>query len=161
MNFEDRLERAIQRGQHSRATKDREEAAKKLTDDELRSLYSTARLELSERVEECLKKLADHFPGFHYESLMGESGWGAKVTRDDLNFSAGITSRSLYSRLEMVVTPFGSKPIVELVAKGAIRNRELFHRRHYQQLEQLDLSTFCDMVDQWVVEYAEEFAAAE
>lgn len=161
MNFEDRLNRAIQRGQHSRDTRSREEAAKKLTDDELRSIYSTARLELSERVEECLKKLADLFPGFHYESLMGESGWGAKVARDDLKFTPGSTTRSLYSRLEMVVTPFGAKPIVELVAKGAIRNKELFHRRHYQQLEQLDLVTFREMVDQWVVEFAEEFAAAE
>ena len=35
----------------------------------------------------------------------------------------------------------------------------VYHRRHYQQLSQLDLHGFEQMIEQWVLEYAEQYAA--
>lgn len=160
MEFDQRLQRAIQRGQQTRSSRDREAAEQQLSSEELRNRHSKARLELTERIESCLRKLTDHFPGFRYESILTEEGWGSRVTRDDLSLGRGRPG-SLYSRLEMLVTPLGTAPIIELVAKGAIRNREVLSRRHFQQLEQVDVESFAEMVDLWVLEYAEQFSASE
>lgn len=159
MDFEQRLQRAIERGEKSRDVRDRAAAERQLSAEEIRSRHSSARTDLSETIEKCLRKLADHFPGFQYQSLIGADGWGARISRDDLRLVAGRSSDSLYSRLEMVVTPMGQAPIVEVVGKGTIRNREVYHRRHYQQLSQLDLHAFQQMIEQWVLEYAEQYAA--
>ena len=69
-------------------------------------------------------------------------------------------SSSLYSRLEMTISPLGSAPLIELVAKATIRNKELFSRTHFQRLEQVDTDSFREMIDLWVLEFAEQFAAA-
>jgi len=161
MEFDQRLQRAIQRGQQARDSRDEARRADRLSSEELRTRYSTARIELSEHVEGCLRKLSDHFPGFRYESIVSDEGWGARITRDDLQFVHGQPPASRYSRLELLVTPLGAKPIVELVAKGTIRNREVLSRRHYQQLEQLDTQSFAELIDLWVLEYAEQYAATE
>jgi hypothetical protein len=60
----------------------------------------------------------------------------------------------------MLVSPLGTAPIIELVAKGTIRNKEVFHRRNYQQLTEADLDSFRELIDIWVLEYAELYAAA-
>lgn len=161
MEFDQRLQRAIRRGQQSRTARDEAQQADKLSSAELRNRYSAARLELSEHIEECLRKLCDHFPGFRYEMILGEEGWGARLTRDDLHFARGQAASTHYSRLELRITPLGSKPIIELVAKGTIRNREALSRRHYQQLEQVDVQSFAELIDLWVLEYAEQYAAVE
>lgn len=161
MEFDQRLQRAIQRGQQTRDTRDQARQAEKLSSAELRDRYSQARLQLSEHIEGCLRKLADHFPGFRYDSILGDEGWGAKITRDDLQLTRGQAPSTQYSRLELVVTPLGSKPIIELTAKGTIRNREVLSRRHYQYLEQVDAQSFSELIDLWVLEYAEQYAATE
>jgi hypothetical protein len=160
MEFDQRLQRAIQRGHQTRQSRDRAAAEQKLSSEELRNRHSGARLELSERIEICLRKMSDHFPGFRYESVLSDEGWGARVTRDDLSLGRGRPG-SLYSRLEMMVTPLGAVPIIELVAKGTIRNREVLSRRHFQQLEQVDVESFAELIDLWVLEYAEQYSAAE
>lgn len=160
MEFEQRLQRAIQRGEQNRIARDQDQASRQLSSEEQRSLHSRARIDLSDRIETCLRKLADTFPGFRYESILGEQGWGARINRDDLQLQRGGGGNSLYSRLELVVSPLGATPIVELVAKGTIRNREVLQRRHYQQLDQLDLQSFAELIDLWVLEYAERYAAA-
>ncbi len=159
MDFDQRLQKAIERGERSRTVRDRAEYERQLTAEEVRSRHSRARTDLSDKIEACLHKLSDHFPGFQYQSLLGSDGWGAKVSRDDIKLQAGRGSDGLYSRLEMLVTPLGTAPIVEILAKGTIRNREVFHRRHYQRLEQLDLPVLEQMIEQWVLEYAEQYAA--
>jgi len=158
MEFEKRLERAIQRGQQTRKQKGQTHAQKSLSEEELKTLHSKYRLELSEIIEDCLKQLSDHFPGFDYKTLVSEEGWGAKINRDDIQL-ANQQSQSLYSRMEMVIKPFTSTHIVELVAKGAIRNKEVFNRSHYQMLDQADMESFRELIDLWVLEYAEAFAA--
>lgn len=167
MEFDQRLARAIHRGQQSRAERDRALAADRLSAEELRNRYSQARTVLSDHIENCLRKLADHFPGYRYESILGDSGWGSRIARDDFSRPRSPkpdrvqTRGNLYSRLELVITPLGSLPIIELVAKGTIRNREVMQRRHYQQLEQLDVQSFQELIDLWVLEYAEQYAAAQ
>jgi hypothetical protein len=159
MDFEQRLQKAIQRGTQSRAQTDRADIEHKLSVEESRNLYSKARLELSEHIETSLKKLVDYFPGFDFSSIVDDTGWGARITRDDLMVRPGRVQESQYSRLEMTVTPRGTADIVEVSAKGTIRNRETIHRKHFQRLSQLDLAVFKDQLDAWILEYAEAFAA--
>ena len=71
----------------------------------------------------------------------------------------GRSAGTEYSRLEVLVRPFSSAHIIELVGKGTIRNKELFQRTHYQFLNQVDLQSLLNMVDLWVLEYAEMYAA--
>ena len=157
MNFDERLERAVGRGERAKAAKGQQQADKTLTEEELRHSHSKARLDLSEHIEACLKKLADYFPGFRYQTLVGEDGWGAKISRDD--FGGRRDAQNRYSRAEIVVRPFRSAPIVEVAGKATVRNKEIFHRSHFQFLADLDLESFRELIDLWVLEYAERYAA--
>lgn len=161
MEFEQRLERAIERGQRQRDHESRERALQAMTEEECKNLHSKTRLELTEHIEACLRKLADYFPGFDYETLMSADGWGARIHRDDLGPGAAGVKGFIhyYSHLEMLVKPYSPSRIVELVARGAIRNKEVISRTHFQQLCQLDMEVFREIVDQWVLEYAERFSA--
>ncbi|MCA9074039.1 MAG: hypothetical protein KDA93_03330 [Planctomycetaceae bacterium] len=160
MDFQDRLERAISRGNRAADARVQAEAAKTMSEEELKTLHSQSRLDLSDHIESCLKMLADRFPGFEYGSILNDEGWGARITRDDISVQRGSGSNTLYSRLEMTVRPLGSVPIVELVGKATIRNKETFSRNHYQRLEEIDIESFREMIDLWVLEFAEQFAAA-
>ena len=159
MDFEKRLERAIGRGIQKKEQKGKAELEAAMSEEELKTQHSANRLELSDHIEDCLKKLADHFPGFDYETVINEKGWGAKISRDDFAAKSGSGQSNLYSRLEILVTPFSKAPIIELSAKATIRNTEVFNRRHFQFLAQIDLESFKETIDLWVLEYAEKFAS--
>jgi hypothetical protein len=159
MEFEKRLERAIERGQRTRDQRGRSQAEQAVSEEELRSLHSQYRIDLSEHIEACLRRLADHFPGFRFETIVSDDGWGAKISRDDVQLERGRGSRTAYSRLEMLIRPYSSTHIVELVAKGTVRNKELYNRSHYQMLSQVDIDSFKELIDLWALEYAERFAA--
>ena len=158
MDFENRLERAIGRGQKNKESMQQSKAAKVATEEELRVLHSAARLELSEHIEECLKKLVDHFPGFEYETIADEQGWGANIRRDDIKLAKGVADR-LFSQLQLTVRSFSDSHLVDLAAKSTIRNKELFARSHFQRLAELDLNSFKDVIDLWILEAAEEYAS--
>ena len=159
MEFEQRLEKAINRGEHRRDAKAREAAEQKLSEEDCRTMHSGYRLELSDHIETCLRKLADHFPGFRFSTVVGEEGWGARVSRDDVNLTRGKGNDNLYSRLELLIRPFSTSHIVELVAKGTIRNKEAINQSQYQFLADFDMDSFVTMIDQRVLDYAEQFAA--
>ena len=159
MDFRQRLQRAAERGQRARDEKARQEAAKALSEEEYRRLHSNYRLELSDHIESRLRQLADSFPGFQFETVVDENGWGAVVQRDDFSLVAGRRD-SLFSRLLLVIAPFNDFHVFELVAKGTIRNKESFNRNHFQQLDEIDLESFSELVELWVLDYAEAFAAA-
>lgn len=161
MDFDKRLEHAVERGRQTRDARGRAQAEQAMSEEDMRNLHSRCRLELSEHIESCLRKLADHFLGFRFETVIGEDGWGAKVSRDDIVGGRGGQPRNLYSRLEMVIRPFTSSHIVELVAKGTIRNKEVLTRTHFQFLSQVDVDSFREMIDLWILEYAEKYAARE
>ena len=158
MDFDKRLERAIDRGKQTRDVVGRKLAEQALSEEDLKNLHSKCRLDLSEHIEHCLQKFAEHFPGFRYQSIVNEEGWGAKISRDDFFGRQGEVN-SLYSRLEMVIKPLGSVQIVELTAKGTVHNKEIFNRKHFQFLNQVDVDSFREMIDLWSLEYAEQFAA--
>ncbi len=160
MEFQERLQRAVERGQQARDTRSREAAAKALSEEESRSLHSQYRLELSERIGEYLGQLVDQFPGFQFESIVGEDGWGAVVNRDDIALSESGQATNLYSRMQILIRPFSEGRIVEMVTKATIRNREVFNRSRYQMLGQVDLESFAENIDLWVLEYAELYSAA-
>lgn len=55
--------------------------------------------------------------------------------------------------------PLSELYVLELVAKGTVKNREVFNRSHYQQLADVDLAAFRKLIDAWVLEYAEIYTA--
>jgi hypothetical protein len=160
MDFEKRLQDAVQRGKRRSDVKAREAAAKALSEEELKSLHSRYRLALSEHIEECLKQLPNHFPGFQSETIYGERGWGGACYRDDIRIRRGRRDND-YSRLEMTIRPYSSYHVLELAAKGTIGNKEVFNRTHFEELADVDVQSFIELIDVWVLEYAELYAAKQ
>ena len=161
MDFQDRLKRAIERGEKTRDVQGRREREAELSLEELKTLHSGFRIDLTDHIDHCLKGLSDHLPGFRFQSLVGEDGWGGRVNRDDLQLSPGRSAESLYSRLELLITPFSaSAPILELTVKGTVRNREVLNRKHYQKLDDFDLDSFKELIDLRVLEFAERYSAS-
>jgi hypothetical protein len=160
MDFKERLEKAVQRGQQLGDARLRAQQEQVLGEAELRRMHSQNRLELSERIENCLRQLPAHFPGFRYESMVGDRGWGAAISRDDLDLSGGRRT-NFFSRLEVTVRPFSPLHVLELTAKGTVRNKEIFNRNHFQLLTEADVKAFDELIDHWVLEFAELYAARE
>ncbi len=159
MNFDERLQRAIQRGQHLAEQRRSESAAKELTEEQFKRLHSQYRLTLSDHIEKCLRTLPSHFPGFQFEPVISDRGWGAAVSRDDADFGLGRSRSNVFSRLEMLVRPYSNAHVLELAARGTVRNKEVYNRTHFQMLVEIDLERFIELVDHWVLEYAELYAA--
>lgn len=157
MSFEDRLKQAIERGQRRGADSAAEARARQLTEEEFRRLHSQHRLALSDYIEDSVRRLPNHFPGFRYETMYGDRGWGGACFRDD--FQAGASRSSTYSRLEVTIRPYSNAHVLDLAAKGTIRNRELFNRNYFEKLEDVDIDKFRQLIDAWVLEYAEQFSS--
>ncbi|MDA1232541.1 MAG: hypothetical protein O2856_17345 [Planctomycetota bacterium] len=157
-DFEERLQRAIRRGQESRMADSASAEADAATEDELRMVHSQLRSELTEHIEGCLQKIRDHFPGFDYSTVLNEKGWGARITRDDIKLGRG-TAKNEYSRLEILVRPFSDLHILEIATKGTIRNRESLNRSNYRFLKDAQLADLKQIVDGIVLEFAEQFSA--
>jgi hypothetical protein len=158
MDFQQRLQKAVERGQRASLARAQAERDREINEQELRRLHNQYRLELSERIERCLSKVADQFPGFQLENIVDERGWGASISRNDLLLSPS-KQDSGYSRLEMFVHPFSESQVLELTGKAAIINREIFNRSHYRALADLDLIAFDEMIDNWALEFAEQYAS--
>ena len=159
MSFEERLQRAVERGSRTAAARDQAQSERTWTEEEFRNLHSRYRLELSEHIEECLRKMPDHFPGFRYSGVMSSDGWGAVITRDDVGQAPGGKVQNFYSRLELLVRPYSAVHVLDLSGKGTIRNKEVFHRSQFQRLQEANLDTFRELIDAWIVDYAEVYAA--
>jgi hypothetical protein len=159
MTFDERLQRAIERGQRHREEQTQEALAKAMSEDELRRLHSQLRLELSEYIETCLQRLPNHFPGFQIETMFGERGWGAACSRDDVGLDSTRRRGYFYSRLELTIRPPTSYGVLELSGKATVRNKELFNRTYYEELPDANPRKFREMIDRWVLEYAERYAA--
>jgi hypothetical protein len=160
MDFQNRLQRAIERGQRSKDAEARRAAAEALNEEECKRLHSDYRLNLTEHIEWALRQLADQFPGFQYENVVGERGWGGAIVRDDVSLGRNRKRGNLYSRLEIVVRPYNKYHVLDVAAKGTIRNKESFNRNQFQLLGEAELDTFQEMIDHWVLEYAEDYSAS-
>jgi hypothetical protein len=159
MSFRERLQRATERGKQIRAAQLDEAAAKALSEEECRRLHSQYRLALTDHIEKCLSELADNFLGFRFETVVDESGWGAEVSRDDLSLASGRRT-TFFSRFRIVVSPYSSYRVLDIAAKGTVRNKEVLSRNHYQRLAEVDLQTFRELIETWALEYAELYSAA-
>jgi hypothetical protein len=156
--FEDRLKAAIDRGIRRGQKANEESAQMQATVEQLKGQHTQIRLALSEYIEGVMKKLADHFPGFRFERVFGENGWGGACWRDDLVFDNG-QRRSRYSRFEMVIRPFNEFYVVDLQARGTIANREVFSRGNYQPIAEAAPDHFRQLIDSWSLSFAELYAA--
>lgn len=160
MEFEDRLRQAIERGQRRGEAAANEARQKQLSEEECRRLHSQYRLQISEHIENCLKRLPNFFPGFQFETVYGDRGWGGACSRDDIRLHPRDRGRGTdYSRCEITVRPYSSLHVLELSAKGTIHNREVFSRNYFEELGQVDVEKFLNLVDVWTLEYAEMYAA--
>ncbi len=159
MDFHKRLEKAIERGRNLSQVRAAAEARQALDEEEMARLHSQYRLGLSERIESCLRQLADRFPGFRLETIMGEAGWGAAVSRDNIRVRQGGGRASLFSRLELAVRPANEYHVLDLAAKATINNREVFNRSHFERLSEVDLTSFEELIDLWVLEFAQMYAS--
>jgi len=159
MSFKERLQRAAERGKQARDAHLNEAAAKALSEEECRRLHSQYRLTITDHIEACLGDLADNFPGFRMETIVDETGWGAAVARDDIGLTGGKRG-TFFSRFRIVVSPYNSYHVLDISAKGTVRNKEILSRNHYQRLADVDLQSFRELIEQWALEYAELYSAA-
>ena len=160
MDFKERLGKAIDRGADRRDKQQNKAQDQALTEEELKRLHAQYRRDLSEHIEACVDQIANHFPGFQVETIVGERGWGAAISRDDFGVNAAGRRENNYSRLEMTIRPFASYHVVDLAAKATIRNKELFNRNHFEKVADTEAAAFLELIDTWALEFAELFAAS-
>lgn len=159
MDFESELEAAIKRGQQRVELRQHSARQAELSVEEFRNRHNEFRLNLSEHIELGLKKLANHFPGFDYETIYGSRGWGGAVSRNDIDRGPKGRAGSFFSRLELTVRPPNEFNVVNIAGKGTIRDKELFNWNHYENIIDAKQSAFEKMIDKWMLEFAELFAA--
>lgn len=159
MDFEKRLQKAIERGRRLGDQRAQEEMRRRMTEEELRRLHGQYRIALNEHIEQCFRNLALQLPGFQVEPLVSDRGWGASAGRDDFVRTSSGGRENRFSRLEIFVTPWTTAAILELRGKAIVQDKELFYRSYGQPLVEVDLDSFLQRVDQWVLEFAEAYAA--
>ena len=155
-DFDDQLNSAIQKGRQQSRKTSQAESEKKMSKEEIKRLHSKYRLHLSDFIEERMQQLPNHFPGFRYETVYGERGWGAACYRDD----AGRGRRDFYSRLELTVRPLGEYDVLDISVRGTIKNKEVMQRNFFQELPEVELTRFEETIQNWILNYAEQFSAA-
>ncbi len=160
MDFSTRLQKAVERGRQQSEAEARHQELTQLTEEESRALHAQARVEISDHIENCLQEVASQFPGFEFQTVLNPDGFGARISRDNLRGRSGSMTRE-YSHLEFIIRSYSSGRLLEVVCRGAIANKEALNRSQFQRLAELDLDTFRQLVDQWVLEYAEKYAAAQ
>ncbi|MDA8563043.1 hypothetical protein N9L06_01185 [Mariniblastus sp.] len=159
MDFDNELQKAIQRGQQLSQSRNAAAKQEALTAEEIRTSHTAFRLHLSDHIENCLKRLANHFPGFEYETIYGSRGWGGAVSRNDLTRGPDGKSGSFFSRIELTVRPQNEFNVVNIAGKGTIRDKEMFSWNHFDDVHGCDKTEFEKRIDAWVLQYAEQFAA--
>ena len=159
MDFEDKLEQAIQRGQNRNTAKTNAKKQDELSKEAIRNRFNEIRLNLSDHIEEGLKKIANHFPGFEYETIYGTKGWGGALSRNDLDRGPDGKAGSFFSRVEMTVRPQNEFDVINIVGKGTIRDKEMFVWNHFDGIAETDQAQFIQMIDNWLLQFAEQFAA--
>ena len=160
MDFKERLQKAIDRGTDRRDEQQGKAQAQTLSEEELKRLHAQHRRDLSEHIEACVEHVVNHFPGFQVETIVGDRGWGAAISRDDFGVNATGQRENNYSRLEMTIRPFATYHVVDLAAKATIRNKEVFNRNHFEKIPDAEADAFRELIDTWSLEFAELFSAS-
>lgn len=155
-DFDEMLSSAIEKGKQQGKKSSQAAADQKMSQEEIKRLHSKYRLHLSEVIEKRMEQLPNHFPGFQFETVYGERGWGAACHRDDV----GRGRRGFYSRLELTVRPLGEFEVLDISVRGTVRNKEVLQRSFFQELEKVELERFEETIQNWILSYAEQFSAA-
>ena len=156
--FRERLESAFKRGKQAAERKAEVERQAEQTEERLRERHSQYRLQLCEEIERTMTKLADLMPGFRWESVYDDDGWGAACFRENLHFEDGRRT-TRFSRFQIVVRPCTELLVLDIKGKATINNRETFNRSHFAKLADLDLADFRRCIESWSLQYAEAVAA--
>jgi len=159
-DFDEQLKQAIQRGLKTNIARQKEAEKQQMNAEDQKRRHTDFRLSISERIERALKALVQQLPGFEYENIYGDKGWGGAVSRDELNIQQGKRNND-YSRLEITVRPLTALAIVNLNAKGTVKNKEMFARKHHRSVEEAEKDEFLEMVDRWILEFAQLYMAAD
>ena len=159
MSFEDQLKKAISRGQQHGSSRREHKEQELLSADALKNRHNEYRLKLSDHIETGVRKLEEHFPGFTFETLFGDRGWGGAVSRDDITRGKTGKSGSFYSRLEITVRPINDYNVLNITGKGTIQNKEEFNWNFFREIPEVSLEEFKKKVDSWILVYAEKFAS--
>jgi len=120
MDFDKKLENAIERGQQRHTRLKDAEKQKALSVEDLRNRHNEFRLDLSEYIEVNLNKMAQHFPGFEYETLYGSKGWGGAIHRNDLDRGDDGKAGSFFSRIELTVKPQNEYNVVRPIVRNPL-----------------------------------------
>ncbi|MEQ1904504.1 MAG: hypothetical protein ABL888_09990 [Pirellulaceae bacterium] len=153
MNFEDQIKKAIDRGRQTGQISQEASRAAQLTQDELKRRHSAYRLELSEYIEQTLRKVPNLVPGFSFETVYGDRGWGGAIARDDIQRGG-----TFYSRLELSVRPAGEYGLLTIVGRGTIKNREVLSWNHFAEIADVETNAFKKLIDAWILQYIEMFS---
>ena len=159
MDFEDQLKKAINRGQEQGSLRKSSEVSKQLSEESLKNRHAEYRLQLSDYIESCVKRLGEHFPGFQYETVFGDRGWGGAVFRDDITRGKSGKSGSFYSRLEITVRPLNEFNVLNITGKGTIHDKEYFSWNFFKDIQDVSADEFKEKLDSWILVYAEKFAS--
>ncbi len=159
MDFEDQLQKAIQRGQERTAARSSAKKQAETSKEEIRNLHNAFRLNVSEHIETCLKQLALHFPGFDYETLYGTKGWGGALSRNDIDRGPDGKAGSFFSRIELTVRPQNEFNVVNITGKATIRDKEIFTWNHFEDILEAKQDSLEQMIDKWILQFAEQFAS--
>lgn len=159
MDFESELEKAIQRGNSMGKAKNEADQKALNSKEQIRNRHTEFRLSLSEYIETGLNKLANHFPGFQYETIYGHRGWGGAVARNDIDRGPDGRTGTFFSRVEITVRQQNEFNVVNIAGKGAIRDKEIFTWNHFVDIVDAEQDDFKATIDKWILEYAEQFAA--
>ena len=159
MDFEDKLQKAVQRGQNRNAARSNAEKQAAMSNEQIRNRHNEYRLNLSDHIETCLKQLSGPFPGFEYETIYGEKGWGGAVSRNDIDRGPDGKAGSFFSRVEVTVRPQNEFNVVNIAGKGTIRDKEIFNWNHFEEIHEAKQQDFEQMIDKWILQFAEAFAA--
>ncbi len=159
MDFEDQLEKAIQRGQQRNVKREQDRRRETLDADEIKRRHNEFRLHLSDYIEKSLKRLAERFPGFEYEIIYGGKGWGGAIHRQDLTRGPDGRAGSFFSRLELTVRPINTYNVVNIAGKGTIADKELFSWNHFEDIDESVFEAFEQKLNNWMLQFAEQFAA--
>jgi len=135
MDFEDKLEQAIQRGQNRNTAENKAKKESELSKEAIRNRYNEIRLNLSDHIEQGLK------------------------SRNDLDRGPDGKAGSFFSRVEMMVRPQNEFDVINIVGKGTIRDKEMFVWNHFDGIAESDQAQFIQMIDNWLLQFAEQFAA--
>ena len=159
MDFDDQLEKAIERGQQRNTKRDQDRKKQSLNADEIKRRHNEFRLHLSDHIEKSMNRVAERFPGFEYEIIYGSKGWGGAIHRQDLTRGPDGRSGSFFSRLQLSVRPINDYNVVNIAGKGTISDKELFSWNHFEDIDEATFEGFEEKLNNWILQFVEQFAA--